>query len=153
MILPVSIVMFVKDIGPDGLSLWMQERIEEGPFNDLNGMMEFPGGKIESEESSEEAGRREVEEEVGVVVNNYLPLFKRHSYIRKDKTILLHVHFSNFKDLPLEKGSWFSFKYDKKSEHLKGKIPAVNHEFIDLFLGYIKKQYEAEFLERLWDRS
>tara|TARA_Y100000590_G_scaffold469529_1_gene657693 strand:- start:133758 stop:134219 length:462 start_codon:yes stop_codon:yes gene_type:complete len=153
MILPVSIVMFVKDIGPDGLSLWMQERIEEDKSSELHGMMEFPGGKIENGESSEEAARREVEEEVGITVKDYLPIFKRHSYTRKDKTILLHVHFSNVEDLPLDKGEWFSLKYETKSEHLKGKIPAVNHEFIDLFLGYIKKQREAEFLERLWQRS
>ena len=139
MILPVSIVMFVKDIGPEGLSLWMQERIEEGPYNDLNGMMEFPGGKVDPGESSEEAGRREVEEEVGVLVSDYLPLFKRHSYLRNGKTIQLHVHFSNYNKLPEEKGKWFPFEFNKNSEHLKGEIPAVNHEIIDLFLGYMKK--------------
>lgn len=145
--------MFVKDISSEGLSLWMQERIEEGPYSDLNGMMEFPGGKIEDLESSEEAGRREVHEEVGVSVPDYLPLFKRHSYLRNGKTILLHVHFSNFKELPEEKGQWYSFKYNQKSDYLRGKIPAVNHEFIDLFLGYMKKQNEVNFVERLWQQS
>lgn len=142
--------MFVKDIGPEGLSLWMQERIEEGPYNDLNGKMEFPGGKIENRESSEEAGRREVEEEVGVKVENYLPLFKRHAYERNGKTILLHVHFSNYENLPEEKGKWFPLEYSKGSDHLKGKLPEVNHEFIDLFLSYMKKQYDANFVEKLW---
>ena len=150
MILPVSIVMFVKDIASDGLSLWMQERVEDGP---LNGLMEFPGGKIEEGESSEEAGRREVLEEVGVRVENYLPLFKRHSYLSGEKSILLNVHFSNFETLPEDKGKWFSFKFDKGSDHLKGTIPEVNHEFIDLFLGYMKKQNDINFVERLWQKS
>lgn len=150
MILPVSIVMFVKDIDSSGLSLWMQERREEGP---LDGLMEFPGGKIEVGESSEEAARREVEEEVEIRVEDYLPLFKRHSYSIKNKTILLHVHFSNYKDIPNGKGEWFSFEFDKKSDFLKGKIPAVNHEFIDLFLDFIKKQYDAKFVEHLWFKS
>lgn len=149
MILPVSIVMFVKDISSEGLSLWMQKRIEDGP---LNGMMEFPGGKIEPGESSEQAGRREVLEEVGIEVSDYLPLFKRHSYVNGDKTILLHVHFSNFDKLPEEKGQWYSFEYNKKSDHLVGIIPEVNHDFIDLFLSYMKKQNDVNFVERLWQK-
>lgn len=147
MILPVSIVMFVKDISSEGLSLWMQKRVEDGP---LNGLMEFPGGKIEEGESSERAGRREVLEEVGVEVADYLPIFKRHSYIHEDKTILLHVHFSNFKEMPEGKGSWFPFEYKLGSTHLDGKIPKVNHEFIDLFLSYMEKQNKENFVESLW---
>ena len=147
MILPVSIVMFVKDIGPKGLKLWMQKRVSNGP---LNGLMEFPGGKIEEGESSEEAGLREVFEEVGVVVDKSLPLFKRHPYVSGDKTILLHVHFSNFQDLPIDSGSWFEFEFGKTSSYLEGQIPKVNHEFIDLFLEYIEKQSLGNLVERIW---
>jgi 8-oxo-dGTP diphosphatase len=149
MILPVSIVMFVKDIGPKGLKLWMQRRVSTGP---LNGLMEFPGGKIEPLESSEDAGRREVQEEVGVEVKEFLPLFKRHPYMSGDKTILLHVHFSNFQDLPTGKGKWFEFEFGKLSHHLDGEIPKVNHEFIDLFLEYIEKQNSGQYAERLWQK-
>ncbi len=149
MILPVSIVMFVKDIGPKGLKLWMQTRVSNGP---LNGLMEFPGGKIEPGESSEEAGRREVHEEVGVRVEEYLPLFKRHSYVNGDKTILLHVHFSKFDEIPSSSGEWFEFHFGESSQFLEGKIPKVNHEFIDLFLEYIEKQYLGNHVERLWQK-
>ncbi|MFT6068534.1 MAG: mutator protein MutT [Bacteriovoracaceae bacterium] len=149
MILPVSIVLFVKDIGPKGLKLWMQRRVSDGP---LNGLMEFPGGKIEAGESSEEAGRREVHEEVGVEVKEYLPLFKRHSYVSGDKTILLHVHFSRFEKIPSSKGEWFEFQFGESSQHLEGQIPKVNHEFIDLFLEYIEKQNSGNHVERLWQK-
>jgi 8-oxo-dGTP diphosphatase len=149
MILPVSIVIFVKDIGPKGLKLWMQKRDSSGP---LNGLMEFPGGKIEPLESSEEAGRREVHEEVGVDVQEFLPLFKRHPYVSGETTILLHVHFSKFQNLPEDKGEWFEFEFGKLSHHLDGLIPKVNHEFIDLFLEYIEKQNSGKYAERLWQQ-
>ncbi len=51
-------------ITSDGLVLCAQ-RSETG---ELPGMWEFPGGKIESDESMEEALRREIEEELGCSV-------------------------------------------------------------------------------------
>ncbi|VAW64969.1 hypothetical protein MNBD_GAMMA09-619 [hydrothermal vent metagenome] len=54
------------------------------------GLWEFPGGKLEDGESSYEALKREVSEELGVVVNK-AKLFKtiRHQY--SDKPVLLDV--------------------------------------------------------------
>lgn len=49
-----------------GVELWVQKRISN---DNLNGLFEFPGGKIEETETPEEAALRETKEEVGVEVS------------------------------------------------------------------------------------
>lgn len=57
---------------------------------DHGGMWEVPGGKLEAEETASEALKREVLEEVGIIVEKYSFLGKvTHSYPKK--TVCLHV--------------------------------------------------------------
>jgi 8-oxo-dGTP diphosphatase len=61
------------------LKLWTQVRVSK---DHLNGLQEFPGGKVESGETLERAGRREVQEEVGINLEK-IKLFRTYSFPNK----------------------------------------------------------------------
>lgn len=149
--IPVSIALFIRNVSNEGLELWMQVRREEGP---LDGLLEFPGGKIESGESSVVACQREVQEEVGVDVElSKLKLFKIHQHNFNDRSVLLNVFMSNYSDLPEDIGQWFSFDFVEKSKKYEGRLPEVNYLLIDQLLSYVERQYKAGCLEQVWLKS
>ena len=56
----------------------ISERVDDGPFH---GLWEFPGGKIASGESAEDALRRELREEIGIAVRRCQRFMQvRHDY-------------------------------------------------------------------------
>lgn len=80
------------------VALWLQKRESS---DELRGLLEFPGGKVEQGESALFAAKREYEEEVGVsVMISDLSAFKRYSFDKIDINVFLYK--SSKKELPLE---------------------------------------------------
>ena len=77
MIIPISIVIpYIKK--DSELFLWVQDRKSS---DELAGLLEFPGGKIENEETPEQAAMREVLEETGVFLDeSKLKKFKNYDF-------------------------------------------------------------------------
>lgn len=63
------------------------ERPADKPYS---GYWEFPGGKIETDESADNALRRELHEELGITVLACQPWFE-HLHAYPDKTVLLEM--------------------------------------------------------------
>jgi mutator protein MutT len=142
-IVPVSIVIFVSNCKKDSCDLWMQRRKEDGP---LDGLWEFPGGKIESQEDPIAAALREVKEEVGFECGKLKP-FMIFPYRYSDRHIMLNVFYS-FEEgnaLPMAPNKkWFNINFSESSRPLEGQIPTVNHKVIDELSIYLQSQMGTE---------
>lgn len=136
-LIPVSLAVFYEEL-PEHLRLWVQVREDGGPFK---GLLEFPGGGIEEGETPLAAAVREVEEEVGLVIDPALGRFVgTYPNLLQDKTILLYVYlFPKYPELD-SKGEWLSIGADMLSGPYRGKIPYPNHQIIDdLFRSLLLK--------------
>ncbi|MEA3292300.1 MAG: 8-oxo-dGTP diphosphatase MutT [Pseudomonadota bacterium] len=75
---PDRILVAVGVISDHGGRLLLQQRLEGTP---CAGQWEFPGGKLEAGESAEQALRRELQEELGIAVQQSTPLLQLcHDY-------------------------------------------------------------------------
>lgn len=127
-LLPVALAIFFR-IQDSTLEIWTQVRTDDGPFH---GLLEFPGGGIEPGESPLAAAVREVEEEVGVVIEAASGTFMgTYANVTPKRTVLLNVFL--FSPVPgLEgKGHWLSVKSPELSAPYKDQIPSPNHAIID----------------------
>lgn len=131
-VVPISILIPYKK-NDDTLSLWMQKRVSD---DELDGLLEFPGGKVEAWELPLEACIREVKEETLVSIEKQkLELFKLYPYEYANKTVLLNVFL--FEDL---EGKFSEESYVNIMNNFETTlhIPAANFRIIkDLrsFLG------------------
>lgn len=126
-IIPVSLCIFYQKEA--SLKIWVQRRTDDGPYH---GLLEFPGGGIEPGETPLEACVREVEEEVGIVINPAdHHFFGNFSRDLGDKLILLYVFlFPHYPQL-MGRGQWLDIEGELLSSKLAGEIPPLNHEIID----------------------
>lgn len=82
----IAVALVAHGEGEDGRPTYVVTRRLPGAH--LAGSWELPGGKVEPGEAPVEAARRELSEELGVVVGALTPLtFSWHAY--EDRTLLL----------------------------------------------------------------
>lgn len=137
--LEVAILIPIRHLTGEGVEIWMQQRQENGP---LDGLWEFPGGKIERGESPKEAAIREVLEEVGLSLDEQsegVVFFRQFPYEYEDRLILLNVFTTKLSFTPAPgSGKWFKVHFSSKSTPLLSKIPDANQEVIDELLKSLK---------------
>jgi 8-oxo-dGTP diphosphatase len=100
------------------------------------GCWEFPGGKLETNESSESALVREVKEEIGLEVHQYQLLGEvNHQY--SDKTVRLIIFLvTQFTGKPLCLEGQLAMKWIKRHELHPEDFPEANREIITMVNRY-----------------
>jgi 8-oxo-dGTP diphosphatase len=102
------------------------QRLGDGPFH---GLWEFPGGKIDSNETSHDALLRELAEELGVLVTASVPFMSlRHEYADR----LVSIEFflvSGWTNHPVGREGqalrWVSRKLLNADELLPADVPVI----------------------------
>lgn len=155
----ISICLFFKNLSENGVELWMQERREDGP---LDGYLEFPGGKIEPEETPRQAALREVQEELELSkeetskIEERIFFFRFYGYEYSDRKVKLHVYLSPEQVHRPSIGKWHSLSFVSKSEPLSEKILPANGQIIDDvidFLAHSSKHLDTDDAWRLLSQS
>lgn len=111
---------------PQGLLL-VQQRL---PGKPCAGQWEFPGGKVEKDESPRQALIRELDEELGVTIKNIIPLTQiAHDY--EHANVWLDVYLiDNFEDEVINRESqnlqWTSIEEILKMDVLEAVYPILD---------------------------
>jgi 8-oxo-dGTP diphosphatase len=134
-LVPVALALFYRQSDAEILEVWTQVRTDDGVYH---GLLEFPGGGIEANETPLEAVIREVEEEVGIKVSPHEGKFMG-TYVNDlpGRSILLYVHLFSPPRALEGKGQWLSVTKEQLSSPYQGKIPGPNHQIIDDLYRYL----------------
>lgn len=131
----IAIVIPIKIHG-NTLRVWMQKREST---DELNGMFEFAGGKIERNETPQEAASREFREEVGLqLTESKLSLLSIYNHSYESKTVSIYALTCEYPIEGLSELGWHEIGSDWR-ERLKEKIPPANFRiFEDLVKQFLK---------------
>lgn len=134
-LIPVALALFHRRLPNNELEVWVQERTDDGPYQ---GLLEFPGGGIEKDETPFLACVREVLEEVGIDISSekesFMGIYRNE---HSGRAVLLYVFLFRDVDTLKGKGQWLRLRTLSDSENYRDKIPGPNHRIIeDLFRFY-----------------
>lgn len=125
----------------------MQERKEDGP---LDGYLEFPGGKIESGESFEQAAEREFLEETGAS-SAKVKAFKNYSHEYVDRSVKLFVFIGQMPGKSeLSESGWKNIDLNNPLSGLEDKVLEANKNLIIDLSKYFQEILEDESWRELW---
>ncbi len=95
----------------------------------LGGLLEFPGGKVESEETVIEALRREMREELSIQIDTCTPIIQI-PYIYSDRSVLLDVFLVNQYSGTIISNESQRLYWKKISALSSKEFPGANHGII-----------------------
>ena len=147
--IPISIVIPFRFEEKGSLHFWFQTRREDGP---LDGLLEWPGGKIEVGESPLDAAAREFKEEVGMELpkGSFIP-FQNYSFDYEDRSLTLFCHLLLISEKKLSQG-WHKFNINNPLE-LEKRVPEANIRILEDLGAYFKKIIETNQWRDLWEIS
>lgn len=100
------------------------------------GKWEFPGGKVESAETTAQALIRELKEEVGLDVLNTTPMMEiRHDY--GDKKVILDIHWVKDFSGTAQGLEGQAVQWVAKQDLVNFEFPAANKTIVDKILATI----------------
>lgn len=128
-LIPVALALFYRQKPNNILEVWTQTRTDDGIYH---GLQEFPGGGVEENETPLIAIVREVEEEVGIIIDpSEAKLMGIYSNLLPGKSILLNVFLFPDQANLAGKGRWLTINKEALSSPYIGQIPGPNHQMID----------------------
>ena len=104
----------------------------------LSGLWEFPGGRVEGDESDEEALKRELLERLGAAIDVGKAIAKRtHQYEGYGVDLILYegAFTESDKDPELKKLRVADFRWVRSDEFERYPFPAADQATTDLLLG------------------
>ena len=135
----VSVGILISSFSNEHLELYLQTRIEEG---ELDGLSEFPGGKLELGESPLQCLIRELSEEVGIDVSEtHKKLFQTITHTYQDRKVTIHFYIIDAKDISLK---YTRIGFDNYHQFLH-KLPYANKEVMENLKEYLCSK-NSEFL-------
>ncbi len=133
-------ILLRSDPQKDGYQFWMQKRSEKGALDQL---WEFPGGKIEAQESPKDACLREVREETGYQASELqMQLFKVYPFTYPDRSVCLYpflVWAPEFGDKPTL-GEWVDVNQEGLASY---KLLPANEKICQDVITYLGEQGPA----------
>lgn len=130
-------------INPENGKVWIQKRKSH---DQLDGLWEFPGGKIETGEIPLNALRRELIEEVGLTINsNQAKMLGIYPFVYSDRRVNLYVYLVKQEDKLLSEGQWVSAQELEELE-----VPEANKK-ITQDLQRLLSQNRSQKLEIMWN--
>tara|TARA_B100001769_G_C21760466_1_gene416086 strand:+ start:235 stop:639 length:405 start_codon:yes stop_codon:yes gene_type:complete len=107
---------------------------------DFKGKWEFPGGKLEKDETEEECLKREISEELNIDINvDYFLMNNSHSYSTFSVELISYVSTISSGEIKLsdhDKYEWVEINKLKEFDFLDGDLPIIEKIILDKIKPY-----------------